>query len=102
MENFDEYFYEHFSRGGTGITNFDIEDLGIYQEAIRRSGDTSLFIQQSPMSGSATANPCCSLHSNQRKDRSEFWAIYRQVAAEMGGTADEKRFKGRHVSQAHL
>ena len=72
----------HWTRGGTGVTNFDADMLPVYQEAILRYGDPDLRIHNKRL---ADEREGFSLHIHSRKrDLSAFWEVFRQVEGEQG------------------
>lgn len=91
----------HFSNGGTGITNFSPKQLPIYQEAIRRSGYSGVLeVQYRPMAGNPHAFPSdYSLHYVSKDTASlnvpwglsPFWRVFEKV---------QKEFESRPVAQA--
>ena len=74
----------HWTDGGTGLTNFDPEDLPIYQEAIRRHGSKNFFISNHPMLGFLKTSGM-SLHRHETGDASDFWATFRECKKELEG-----------------
>lgn len=81
--------YDHWSRGGTGITNFGKEERPIYEEAIKRHGDPKITIHDAPLQVKNPPLNRCSLHREGGfRDLSEFWEVYRTVQKEFA-TADE-------------
>lgn len=87
----------HFSSGGTGITNFSPKQLPIYQEAIRRSGYSGVLeVQYRPMGGNPHAFPSdYSLHYvnkgiaslNVPWGLSPFWRVFDAVTKEFEAKA---------------
>lgn len=69
---------KHWGEGGLGITNFDIEELPLYEDAIKLYGDPTLFISENIM-----VPECFLIPENERclcctewKDLSAFWRIF--------------------------
>jgi len=74
----------HWLAGGTGITNFGLEQLSQYEETIRRSGDSGYVVSQHPLTDSRF-NAGQSLHyigAPYRQDHSDFWRLFSQVKGE--------------------
>lgn len=77
---------KHWTVGGTGITNFDIEDIEIFEKACKEFNDPETFVVKQPcISNDFQENSInylfenyYSLHSSQR-DLSEFWKIQRRI-----------------------
>jgi hypothetical protein len=68
--------YGHFSNGGTGLTNFDKEELPLYEAAIAECGDPDFFISDEPMPGTPLRNSY-SLHYKGSKEKLKyFWDIF--------------------------
>jgi hypothetical protein len=84
-----EIINEHFTKGGTAVTNFDAKDREIYEAAIAEYGDPDLVISERPMPDERgkeiTHNKMHSLHnlrSDGRKELGEFWKIWRRIRDE--------------------
>lgn len=72
----------HFSQGGDGVTNFDLEDLPIYMEAVKKHGDSDLWISQQGFDGDRNLG---SLRCKRDKELSSFWKVFDEVAKQHGG-----------------
>lgn len=69
------YVSAHWTRGGSGITNFQPEDLSLYQEAVKKFGDARIFISDKLMDGYGFTGKM-SLHREDMKDMSDFWEVF--------------------------
>lgn len=80
---------EHWMSGGTGVTNFEKHLLPIYEAAIKKHGDDSIFIEMRPMHGHYLMKKPhlrethCSLHrkKNRGEGMTEFWRIFDEEKA---------------------
>ena len=71
-----ELIHEHWTKGGTGVTNFPPGDRPKYQAAIDSFGDSDLVICDKPF-GMFVMGGDMSLHCLGRsKDLSKFWSIF--------------------------
>ena len=69
---------EHWTDGGTGITNFGQDRLLTFIKAINIFGDDSIFISCLPMKG--FTHDCFSLHRNDEfMNLNEFWEVVRSL-----------------------
>lgn len=70
---------EHWTRGGTGITNFGREELWRYLIAIEEHGDPALFVRLRPMAGDTL--PLFSLHFLNAKTETldAFWGCFERI-----------------------
>ena len=68
----------HWSKGGTGVTNFHPSAAPKYEAAIQELGDSNIFLMDQPMLGGGENGHYHSLHTNFESlyDLSDFWAIY--------------------------
>lgn len=78
---------QKWTKGGSGITNFDPKELSTYERAIRLSGESRLFIITRPMSGNPYTKGLhyYSLHTDEvvpLKDLSRFWEVFRLIEKE--------------------
>jgi len=71
------YVSPHFTKGGTGITNFDKKDLPICLAALAKYNRGNCFVSFRPMADKVWPN-LYSLHSSVR-DLSDFWKVYWKV-----------------------
>lgn len=77
------YRSEHWTRGGTGVTNFGNSRLPLYEKAIEIIADQDLFLSDIPMYGGGQfMTDYASLHFSTRKDLSHFWEILDKLKAE--------------------
>jgi hypothetical protein len=76
----------HWTQGGSGITNFEPEDLPLYEAAIKEFGCPSLVLSDKPMDGKNYGFAMYSLHDLRRSvqslDISEFWKTFRRLQAQ--------------------
>lgn len=80
---------EHWTNGGTWLTNFPQEHMDVYLEAARRFGNPAYVVSSTRMLGRGRNFPGGSLHyvSNDARfcpDSSDFWRVWDDVAKEMG------------------
>lgn len=86
-----EYFMErpdpeHFSEGGTAVTNFQEHMRHVYIEAAKRFGKDYLRVAQKPY-GHCPKSYGGSLHCDAGfRDLSDFWRIFEKVKAELGAS----------------
>lgn len=79
---YDPQCRKHWRAGGTGITNFDADELPLYRAAVSKFNDPDMRIIQGEIAGSA-APADYSLHDFKRRKRLDvFWAVFNQVAGE--------------------
>lgn len=72
----NERIDEHWTLGGTGITNFDVRELSRYEKAVAKYGDPHLIIHHSPF-GDKVITTDHSLHDlNGHRDLESFWAVW--------------------------
>lgn len=64
---------DHFSNGGTLVTNYDENRHPVYVEALKRHGDRDLYL------GPGTNGYAHGLHCKKHKDLSAFWRTHRVV-----------------------
>jgi hypothetical protein len=78
----------HWTKGGTGVTNFGVEERPLYEAAIKEYGKPYLVIHDEPMEGPALPDSL-SLHNvrGKRGDLSDFWEIFWRLRAEMSQPA---------------
>jgi hypothetical protein len=75
---------EHFSEGGTAVTNFSEHMRPVYVEAVKRYGKSFMRVAQHPYGG-VPQNYGGALHCDAGfQDLSRFWEIFEQVKADMG------------------
>lgn len=79
----------HWMEGGTGLTNFPIEQLAIYLETVKRFGSDDFVIVNDPLPPQVHGHGC-SLHHLVRGDCSQFWECFREVKEEMSKTEKYK------------
>lgn len=87
---------EHFGCGGSGVTNFDVKQFPLYEEAVRRFGNPLLVVSQHPMPVHGRYyDSMGSLHwlGLQRRDLSDFWQIFEAVKKEIAADEERKRPK---------
>jgi hypothetical protein len=73
---------EHWTNGGTGVTNFSEDMRACYVEAVRRHGDPNVRVHAK--SFGANKDYGGSLHNHgTRKDLSDFWDTFYKVKKEM-------------------
>ena len=70
----------HWTLGGTGIVNVNIEDIVMYQQAIIAYADSNLYLEPNPMGNAflGEGNRCYSLHyrvAADKVDLSNFWKL---------------------------
>jgi hypothetical protein len=66
----------HFTEGGTGVTNFDIEQKEIYESAVKEYGDDNIYIGP-PFGRLKSHGNYLALHApTDYKDLSKFWRIF--------------------------
>jgi hypothetical protein len=75
----------HWTRGGTGVTNFDIKELPVYEEAVRQFNDPNMVISYKALPPLDHNSNYCSLHyttlSGFGIDLSPFWSLFTQLKA---------------------
>jgi len=69
---------EHWTNGGTGITNFNPTMLDVYQKAINEHPGLGLWIEKRPMSGPSLKGDY-SLHRHATGDLSLFWETFERI-----------------------
>jgi hypothetical protein len=74
----------HVLEGGTGVTNFPIEQSSVYQKAIDEYGDPALTISDDVLGNIWSSGMMC-LHDAKRFQRgshglSDFWKIFRRLS----------------------
>ena len=79
----------HWTLGGTGITNFNFEDLPFYQKAIEENGNPNLYIELNAIgqavktAGVNATISCYSLHhkmaADWKNDLSQFWKLFEVI-----------------------
>jgi hypothetical protein len=85
----DEFERAHIHRGGTGITNFRIEQRPVYEEALKRHGVDEFTIGEPMRSlvGQDLSRTCLALRSKRLgrfpESISDFWGVLEKVRAEM-------------------
>jgi hypothetical protein len=75
---------DDFSHYGDALTNFDVRQKPIYEEAIKRYGDAMFYIGE-PITWKSRQPPyeCLALrYRGPRGDLSEFWRAFERVKAE--------------------
>lgn len=92
----------HWTEGGTGVTNFSVEQRPIYELAIKLHGDKRLVICDEPMGRFCKTEDYASLHfiltkQDSSHDLSRFWSVFEvcKAAAILG---DVIRQRGCHIS----
>ena len=73
-----QIYGKHWSKGGTGVTNFNKEDRWIYERAIDIYGDPKLEIG-SPIGLLVGCTTHLALYYSTHGDLSKFWRIYDDV-----------------------
>lgn len=69
---------KHWTKGGTGLTNFDYKDRPRIDRTIAAYGVGDVVAVSEPMEGSCVLTDH-SLHKINGHDASEFWAVYRDA-----------------------
>jgi hypothetical protein len=74
----------HFTRGGTGVTNFTLHgergQLRQYTRAVRLYGDPNIFVSMNPMQGpGAECSNTGSLHTMSVGDLGDFWKLFKSL-----------------------
>lgn len=71
----------HWTKGGTGITNFDADRLPLYEAAIAAHGDPDLVIADEPMPPMTEGYALHDLGRlpGESRDLSEFWQVFYQL-----------------------
>ncbi len=68
--------HRHFYQGGTAVTNFSKDKLGLFEEAIKTHGDLSLVVSKKSMDN---IGGYYSFHSTLNKDLGSFWKVFRNL-----------------------
>ena len=77
-------FLEDCPQNENLLTNFKLEALPIYEEALRRYGKDDVYICEDAYWGNGYKDETmCSVRRRREGDFSEFWNIVHQVKAEM-------------------
>jgi hypothetical protein len=76
----------HIHEGGTGVTNFDLDMVDIYIEAVIRSGHKYLVVSDQAFGLWRNDPNYCSLHDLSKfgESLSKFWCIFEEVKKERG------------------
>lgn len=81
---------EHWTRGGTGLTNFPPEDFPRYRETVARLGSVHFEVSEGRMTGLGSRAPGGSLHylgdihsEEGRQEISRFWMVFEDVKKEI-------------------
>lgn len=69
----------HVSKGGTGITNFDSDELLRYRAAIKEFGDSQLRIIKGAMGGSGLPSDYALHDLRRRKNLGAFWHVFNAI-----------------------
>lgn len=76
---FELIVMEHWTRGGTGITNVS-SDFEVYEQAIKEYGDPKLVLYPHPFGGGVNMPEWKSLHDLRgRRDLSAFWRLWELI-----------------------
>lgn len=67
----------HWTHGGTGVTNFQLDKLEVYKYCVYLHGDSDLFVLEETMYPYTWTGG--SLHCKRRKDLSEFWELFKKI-----------------------
>ena len=71
---------QHWRNGGTGLTNFQPEQLPDYEAALAAYSGDDIRIEKAPLDcGKNTPLGDYSLHCTSGHDASEFWRVFREV-----------------------
>jgi len=79
---------KHWTDGGTGVTNFEENEMPLYEKAIKRFGDTELVVSDKPIEAKVPYKillkmKLCSFHNlKENHDLSDFWKVFKQVKSE--------------------
>jgi hypothetical protein len=80
--------FEHWTKGGTGVTNFQLDRMEVYIEAVQRYGDRNLVV--SDTSFGKYPNYGGSLHDLLKVENrpwprrlSDFWDLFAEVEKEL-------------------
>ena len=65
--------------GGKGMTNFSIDKLAIYEEAIKQYGDDDLFIGKPIKPIDKNNQSYLALYCDGIKNLSDFWRVYERT-----------------------
>lgn len=90
FHNMKSVISEHWTKGGTGVTNFDKKDRHIYEAAIKEYGNPCLLIVDKPHPGPGgyydkrMEKTLHSLHfvgqaGEARTDLSDFWRVFEKI-----------------------
>lgn len=86
-----EIINEHFTQGGTGITNFLAKDRPLYEDAIKAFGSPHMVINDKPMPPSASGH---SLHyllaQNGPIELGAFWKVWDEVRKQRATVHEDK------------
>lgn len=81
---------EHWTNGGTGMTNFPAEHFPVYEEAVRRNGNDKFIVSSTRMLGRGRNSHGGSLHYLGIRQCEEhanaceaFWKTFDEVKKEM-------------------
>lgn len=88
---------EHWTNGGTGLTNFATHQFPIYEEAARRHGNPKFIVSSTRMLGRGRDSDGGSIHYTSDLQTPEggaevsaFWRVFDQVKEEMRDVYDGK------------
>lgn len=71
---------EHWTKGGTGLTNFHRDQYHDYKAAVDTwDGQGVFWIEERPMDGQGENSPCYSIHCDNVINAQEFWYHCDQV-----------------------
>jgi len=72
---------EHWTNGGTGVTNFGEEEFNLYLETVEEFGDPNIVVSQERFGWTWGVMPGGSLHHLTKKpgNLSEFWRFFDRI-----------------------
>jgi len=84
MSKLEPHRSAHWTKGGTGLTNFHLEKASFYYKVVTEFGDPTIFTSPVPMDGYSSNNTTMgSLHAiGCPRDLSSFWALFDKMKAE--------------------
>jgi hypothetical protein len=75
---------EHFSQGGNGVTNFDIERIHLYCRTIEEYGDGRLYVGEPiPAPCDQTNMRALRIRDLSLGDLSDFWELFDKLKKNM-------------------
>ena len=77
-------FLDHFSEGGNGVTNFTIDQINLYCQAIEEYGDGRLYVGEPiPAPCDMTNIKALRVRDSEMVDLSGFWRVFNELKNSM-------------------